>query len=295
MPRAVLAVARRPPAALRDDFPALPDDDTAGWNLPHARERAPRGPHPPQGEDVVDPLEVDPGRDLSGREERFGLRAEREGSVGQQRVVKGAHPEPVPHQRHPSFPRLPPGKRELAVEAVEGGEAVALQEPMDDLGVARGLELLAVRAQLFAELRVVVDLAVVDERAAVGCAHLRLPAAGKVEDREPGRDEPGPFVEQEPEPVRPAMAQGARHPQQRVFRDRRLSARSHDPREAAHQSGRSGNTAGACRYSVAVRRRSISPKAISTSAGSRPVMGARSSGFIPSPWPHRSRSIVSCG
>ncbi len=113
--------------------------------------------------------------------------------------------------------------------------------------------------ELFPKLNVVVDLAVVDEQVAVVIRGERLPSAREVDDREPGRDEAGPRVEREPVAVRPAMANRPRHAEERRFGDRLPSLGPHNAGDPAHgQSVGSTSTAGAWRYSVATRFRSIS-------------------------------------
>ena len=196
------AVLRAPPPALLDDPAALPDEQAAGRQLRDAREGGPRRARAPEREHVVDAGEVGSGGHLPGGEQRLGLRAEHEAAVVEQGVVQRAHAEAVAHERQPPSSGLPPGERELAVEPVERGEALALEQAQDDLGVAGRRERLAAPRELGPQLGVVVDLAVVDEDAASRGGLERLPAAREVEDREPCRDEAGARVEGEPEAVR---------------------------------------------------------------------------------------------
>ena len=255
----VLPVLRGPPSALLDDPAAFPDDQPAGQHLADAAKHRARRPWAPEREHLVDSREIGCWGHLPGGEERLGLGAEDQGAVVPQRVEERAHAEAIPDQRQAPRARLPPGERELPVEPVERRDALALQHPQHDLGVAGRREALPAPAQLGPQLRVVVHLAVVDQQAASGTGLERLPAAGQVEDGQPGRDQAGAGVEGEPEAVRAAVADGAGHSQQRPLVDRRRGFRPHDACHAAHgQSAGSTIVAGACRYSVATRRRSIS-------------------------------------
>src|SRR6185503_4488363 len=150
------------------------------------------------------------------------------------------------------------GEGELAVEAVEPGEPLVLEQRMDDLGVAARPELDALPAELLTQLGMVVDLAVVDQDAA-GLAGQRLPTVCEVDDRKPRRDEPGAGIEEEAEAVGAAMADRSRHPQQRLLLDRLPGVGTDDPRDAAHVSSPAGTAppgrAGRRLQSVAGRSR----------------------------------------
>ena len=225
-----------PPRALGDDPAALPHDELARREHPHAAEGGARRARGPRREDVVDAAQVGLGSDLTGREERLGLRPEDDRSVVEQRPVQRMDAEPVAHEREPARLGLPPGERELAVQPVERGEAVALQQPQDDLGVGRGLQVDPVARELGPQLVVIEDLAVVDdERPAVRRLH-RLPAVGDVEDGQAGGREPRALPEREPEPVGSAVADRPRHPAQGDLLHRPRAIRAHDAGDAAHVS-----------------------------------------------------------
>jgi len=231
-------VLRPPPGPLGDDVAVLPHEQAACAELVDVRKRRARSARPPQREDVVDPLEVRIRADLARGEQALGLGGEHEAAVGGERVVQRPHPEAVAHERQPALTRLPPRERELPVEAIQRGEPVALEHLQDDLRVGQRRGDDPVARELDAQLRVVVDLAVVDdERAAVGAD--RLPSAGYVEDRQPRRHEPRAGAGRQAVAVRAAMAQRGGHAPQRRLVDRGRRIASDDAPDAAHLSRRS--------------------------------------------------------
>ena len=169
-------------------------------------------------------------------------RAEDDAAVGQRRVVQRAHAEAVAHQRQRARRGSHQRERELAVEAVQRGEPVALEQAQHDLGVARRAEALALRLELGAQLGVVVDLAVVDDHACRGRALHRLPAAGmsKIASRVETRPAPAPGAS--PKPSGPRWRIAPRHPAQRRLLDRARRVGAHDAGDAAHVSGRPGGS-----------------------------------------------------
>jgi hypothetical protein len=224
------AELRLPPAPLLDNPPALPDQHAPGLELADAAKRRPRRARPPEREDVVDPLRVRLGGHLPGREQRLRLRAEDEGPVVEGRVVQGPDPKAIANQGQTPRIAVPERERELPVETLQGAEAVALDQPQYDLGVRGGREALARGLELGAQLDVVVDLAVVDDRAPAGGDLDRLPAAGDVEDRQPRGREPRPGVQEQAVAVGPAVADRRHHAQNRLLIDVISFRRTDDPR-----------------------------------------------------------------
>ena len=155
-------VARLPPGALLDDLAVAPDEQAAGRQLADALERAARGAGGPEREDLVDALEVGHGLDHARGEHALDLAREDDAAVGQQRVVQRAHAEAVAHQRERARVAVEVGDAPLAVAAVQGLRAVAVEQAQQDLGVAGRAEALALGLELAAQLVVVEDLAVVD-------------------------------------------------------------------------------------------------------------------------------------
>ena len=173
--------------------------------------------------------------------------------------MKRANAEAVAGESEAAALGLPPGEGELAVEALERGGAFELEHPQDYLGIARRRELLAPVRQLATQLDVVVDLAVVDEDRPSAPGLQWLPATGEVDDRQPRRDEPGPGIDRKAVTVGPPVPDRGGHPQERRLVYGRPGPRAGDTANAAHGQPRgSTTTAGAWRYAVATRRRSIS-------------------------------------
>ena len=115
----------------------------ASWWTPRNALRGGRGPQRVNTSSI--PSRVGLGLDHPRGEERFRLRPEDDRPVAEDRVVERAHPEAVAHQRQAPVLGLPPGERELAVQAIERAETVELEQPQDDLGVGRRRERLAAR------------------------------------------------------------------------------------------------------------------------------------------------------
>ncbi len=184
-------VLGRPPPPLLDDPPALPDEQAARVAAARRPTKAVRGGRGPQSVNTSSmPARSGRALHLAGGEQRLGLGPEDERAVTEQRVVQRAHAEAVANQREPPPSGLPPGERELAVEAVERGEALALEQPQHHLGVAGGLERLAAAPRARPGAR-------------CGCRPRRCRRAGRrrhpessgchphgqVDDRQPGRDQ----------------------------------------------------------------------------------------------------------
>ena len=240
-------IARLPPRALLDDLAVAPHQQVAGRQQADALERAARRPRGPEREDLVDALEVGHGLDEAGGEDALDLAREDDAAVGEGRVVQRPHAEAVAHQRERARGPVEVRDAPLAVAAVQGLRAVAVEQAQQDLGVARRAEALALGLELLAELVVVEDLAVVDHhRVAVGALH-GLPAGRDVEDRETRRDEPGAAAGRDAVAVRAAVADGARHAPQRRLVDRARRIGVQDARDAAHVSGRPGGSIRRCR------------------------------------------------
>ena len=86
--------------------------------------------------------------------------------------------------------------------------------------------------ELAHQLRVVVDLTVLDDRARAVLVGDRLVPRGKVDDREPSRREPDPAVDERAVRVRSAVDERGRHREQSVAVDG--PARGDDPADPAH-------------------------------------------------------------
>ncbi len=226
-----------PPRPLFDDPTALPHEEPTRPDLADTAEGCSRRARAPEREDLVDAGEIGCRADLAGGEEGLCLGAEHEGAVAEQGVVEGPNAEAIADECQPAPRGLPPGERELAVEPIERVDAVPLQQPQHDLGVAGRGEGLTPCSQRRAQLRVVVDLAVVDEDAPVPGSLEGLPAAGQVEDRESRRHEPRARVERESEAVGATMANRPGHPAEGQLVDRLRGVRADDSCEAAHSAG----------------------------------------------------------
>jgi hypothetical protein len=81
----------------------------------------------------------------------------------------------------------------------------------DDLGVRAGLEDVALRLELFAQLDEVIDLAVEDDLHGAVFVLDRLRSAGQVDDAESAVPQPDPVGHEASVAVGAAVAHGSRH------------------------------------------------------------------------------------
>ena len=166
------------------------------------------------------------------REHRLRLRAERE-PVAALRVDHRLDAEGVAHHEQLAQPAVEEGEGEDPVQPGDEVDPLVLVEVGEDLGVTRGVELVAALEDEGAELRVVVGLAVVDDDdRAVLVAH-GLRAALDVLDREPSVAEAHAVAHEE------AVAVGASvHDRVRHRADQPCVAEPRGPRDPAHQPTR---------------------------------------------------------
>jgi hypothetical protein len=199
--------------------------------LLHGREGGALARDEVEREQLEQILGVEARLDLSGREERFGLRGEEQPAPGAARVVERLHAERVAREEQPPRVRVVEGEREDAVEAGERGLAVADEEPQQRLGVGVAAERDAVGLERGPELRVVVDLAVVDEAVApVGGRHRLRAGGARIDDREPRVAEPDAGRQPRALAVGPAVADRRQH----VLDVLALRRAARDPDDAAH-------------------------------------------------------------
>ena len=144
-------------------------------------------------------------------EEGADLRGERDAPAVAP-PVEGLDAELVASGDEPSLAGVPEREGEDAVQLAHAIGAVLLVGVHDDLAVGAGREAVAAGLELFAQLAVVVDLAVDDRRDRAVLGVERLVAAGHVDDRqarvgERERAEPSDALA-----VGPAVAQRLDHP-----------------------------------------------------------------------------------
>ncbi len=146
-------------------------------------------------------------------EDGLGLGAE-EHAVGGRVVVERLDAHPVADQEQFPVARVPQGEGVHPVQPLGEAGAPLQVGAQHDLGVAFGTEGVAARAQLGAQLAVVVGLAAVREdqagRAGRGDGH-GLGAAGRVDDGEPAVAERGVRVEPAAAGVGASAGHGPRH------------------------------------------------------------------------------------
>ena len=131
-------------------------------------------------EAAVDPWELNEGLDLRSEYERIRAHGE------EQRLLA----EGVAGEHEPLRLLVPEGEGEHAAKPADRLEVPGAEGLDEDFGVGGGAEAVAEVQQLFAELDVVVDLAVEDDGVAAVRAPHRLLAAADVDDRQAAMTEP---------------------------------------------------------------------------------------------------------
>ena len=186
-------------------------------------------------EEVADQARVvERAADAGMGQNRLGLGAEGQPAAGQLRVEERLLAHPIAHQNQPVPPGVPDRRREHAVEPASEIEPFLFIEVDQALGVARRAVAMAFGFELFPQLELVVELAVVgDPDRAILVGH-RLSAAGHVDDRQPAMPERSRSLAVKTVAVRPAMRQCGRHP----LDDRaigRLTGAIHESGDSAHE------------------------------------------------------------
>jgi hypothetical protein len=147
--------------------------------------------------------------------------------------------ESVARQQQRVVPRVPYRQREHPPEQLGYARPDLLVEVRHHLGVAAAAEPVALGQQVGAELGVVVDLAVDDDRDAAVLVGHRLPAGVRqVDDREAPVGQRDGAAREEAVPIGAAVDHGRGEPLGRARRGRRVRARRQRPRDAAHQPAR---------------------------------------------------------
>ena len=162
------------PVALLADGAAGHRERVPGRQLANALEQGLAIEAELEGQVVAQAVEVGFDR-RQEREQRLGFRGEQEGAV-HDRVVERLHPEPIPSAEQRALVRVPQGKGEHAAQVGERVGAPLLVGPQDHLGVRGRPE--RPRAQLVAQLDVVVDLVVGGDPVPVLALH-RLVTGGR--------------------------------------------------------------------------------------------------------------------
>src|SRR5581483_9312229 len=137
--------------------------------------------------------------------ERPRLARERE-PVGVDAVVERLDAEAVARAEERTTVGVPDYERPHAVEAVDAPLAPFAIRGEDHLAVRARREGVAFREQLFAQLQVVVDLAVVQELK-LAVLHRLEPGVGEIEDRQPQVAEAHAVLCEDAAPVRAAVAE----------------------------------------------------------------------------------------
>ena len=280
--------APRPPVALDVGVAAAraPAQRGRRRQLAQVGERA-----PVLGDVLVDEGRVEGERvhvpgELRVLEEGPRLGAEPQRSAAQ-RPVEGLLADPVASEQELAGPSVPEGEREHATQSLDRPRPELLVEVDDDLRIAAPGEAMPALAEAFAQLHVVVDLAVGDADDLTILAEERLLPADGIDHRQAAHGQPDGTGEVETAAVGPAVGQRVGHPAEQHPVD--VLTRGQLSGDAAHQ-----RTA-VQRTSWTPRRARHTPRAVATlprvnapaaRAGAR--WAGRSPNATPAPHPCRA-------
>jgi len=202
---------------LKQTFPGIPIagtlhgyQDVARGHAADVAEERPVPRHVAHVHRQVQARLVELGRDQAAREHRLGLGPEGQHPAAD-RIQQRLHPERVADQEQRPARPVEQREREDSVEPGREPDPLVLVEMGQDLGVAVGGQPVAAGQDGLAQLRVVVDLAVVhDDHGAVLVRH-RLGPARHVLDRQPAVGEVNRLAAEEPLAVRPPVGDRVGH------------------------------------------------------------------------------------
>src|SRR6185312_4091455 len=205
-------------------------------------------------EERVERLHIELSLDQSAGEDRLDLRREHE-PVGHARHVQRLDPEPVAPGDQQALRLVVEQEGELSAQMLEAVEPMFLVQIDDDLGIALGLEAVALRLERAPDPLEIVNFAIRRKDDAAVLADHRLLAGDEVDDGEPRmRDrQPRVFVDEQPAPIRPAVAQRFEHVLKRAFRNPGSDRRENPAHGSADSRNRRSRH---CERSEAIQRRS---------------------------------------
>jgi hypothetical protein len=205
----------------------------SGLEFTHVAQRARGRRHVAQLEVGVERVPIE----LAGREPRGyqGLELGRErDSPGPPGDVERLYPQAVAREQQALGRGIPDRKGEHAAQLRDAVRAELLVEVEDGLGVAVGAQHVPAGYEPAAQLLVVVDLAVEDDRFGAVFVEDRLLAPGQVDDTEPSHSETHAPPHPDALVVRAAVLQGGAHPAHERLRDGALSLAIDQTSDAAH-------------------------------------------------------------
>jgi hypothetical protein len=240
--RLVVALSRRQRARSSEPLerypPVVPREQVAGRQLADLAEDRERRRHRVEREERLDRIRIE----LALRQ-GVELRGERQ-LAAHVAVVEGLDPEAVAGEDEPAPRGVPDRHREHPAQALGEAPPPLLVAVDEHLRVRARPEPMAGPLELPAQLREVVDLAVLDDGAGAVLVRDWLVAAREVDDREPPRSEPDAALDERAVRVGPAVDERGRHRREPLPVDR--APRRGDPADPAH--------AAECRRTPAVAR-----------------------------------------
>ena len=164
---------------------------------------------------------------------------------------------PIARDHHPPASLVHEREREHAAQLVDARDALVFVQMDDRLAVAVRAEAMAAGLEVAAELGVVVDLAVGDERDRPVLVVQGLRAARHIDDGQPARRDGGVRADVKAVAVGPAMPQLRGERRQQRFVGRREAVEPHDTGDTTHGNEDSGMRSRGRRRLLDARREAL--------------------------------------
>ena len=210
---------------------AFPHEPVAGWELRDAPERGSRRRDPAEAEVAGDRARVEMVR-RPVQSRHLGGELQHRATAS---VVQRLDPETVARQEQPAPALVPHSQGEHAPQPLDHRIAVVLVEVHEDLGVGGRAEAVPGGDTLMAQLREVVDLAVVDDPDATVLAGHGMMPGREVDDLKASHAESRRTIDEEALVVRAAMVDAIGHPLEHGSVGDAIRARQDVADDAAHQ------------------------------------------------------------
>ena len=155
--------------------------------------------------------------DCTGLKQSFDLGCEKQISLIVVDVIKRLDPHSVAGDEKLTFRFVPDRKGKHAPQILDAIASVGFVQMQDRLGVAAVLKFVAASDEIFAMVGVVIDLAVINDRASAVAVKHRLRSVGDIDDAQAPVAETDVAIDINAPVIRPAMMQNVAHRDQPLF------------------------------------------------------------------------------
>jgi hypothetical protein len=226
--------ARDVPVFFDGDVAVLINEPVPGRELMDALEDGPGRGDVLQGQEEIQGAGLELAPDAGVDDDGLELRAEDERPVAEERVVERLDAEPVSDDDEPAPGPVPDGRDEHPPQSLDEPVPPFLVGMEHGLGIGPRPEAVAAPLKLLPELGEVVDLAVVGRPKRHVLVREGLVAAGKVDDAQPPRPQPGSRLDVDALVVGAAVDDRPAHGRHELGRDGRAVGARRDAADPAH-------------------------------------------------------------